>query len=81
MCESAAKRLRLDEIGERPPAVDLDDREPLAITALELWVAGDVDGAKIEGKLGAHSLQHAERGPAEVALGRVVENDAPRRYG
>jgi hypothetical protein len=81
LCEAAAKRVRLDEIGERATAVDLDDGKPLAIAALELGVAGDVNRTQLERNLGAHGLQHPERGRAQVALRRVVENDASRRYG
>jgi hypothetical protein len=81
LCEAAAKRVRLDEIGERTPVVDLDHGKPLAIPALELGVAGDVNRTELERDLRAHRLQHPERGRAQVALRRVVEDDASRRYG
>ena len=44
MCgEFATQSVRWDEVDERSLAVDLDDREPLAVGGLELGDAGDLD--------------------------------------
>ena len=79
MCDLPAERARLDEVRERPLAVDLDDREPLAIAGLELRIAADVDLLQLEPKLVPSRTNDALRGRAEVAALGVVENDA--RYG
>ena len=46
--------VRVDEVGERLLPVDLDDRDALAVRALELWIACDVDLLELEPDLGAH---------------------------
>ena len=42
---------RVDVVHEAPPAVDLDDRDPLAVLRLELGVAVDQDLAQLEAEL------------------------------
>lgn len=79
MCELPAQRIRLDEIRERLFSVDLDDRQPLAISSLEPWVSTDVDLLELEGHFGSHRLDRAPRSRAEVAAFGVVEDDP--RYG
>ena len=69
----------MNEVGERALAVDLDDREPLAVPGLELRVAADVDLLVVERELRTGGLDHAPRGRTEVAPLRVVEDDL--RYG
>ena len=68
------------EVHERPLAVDLDHRQPLAVARLELGVAGDVDLGELELRVRAHGDERLPRPLAEVAAGRVVEDDL-RRYG
>ncbi len=63
----------MDEEGERLDAVDRYDRDPVAETALELGVAGDVDELDV---VAAHLPHHLERTLAEVAAGGVVNGDA-----
>jgi hypothetical protein len=70
----------MHEVRERALAVDLDDRQPLAIPGLEVRIAGDVDLVELERLLGPHRLQHPPRGSAQVALRRVVERDADYGY-
>ena len=79
MCDLPAERARLDEVRERPLAVDLDDREPLAIAGLELRIAADVDLLELEAELFAGGPDDALGGRAQVTALGVVENDA--RYG
>jgi len=62
-------------VGEDPLAVDLDDREPLAVAGLELRVARDVDLLELEAELGAELLELPARPVAEVAALCVVERD------
>jgi hypothetical protein len=66
----------LHEVREGTLAVDLDDRQPLSVASLQLRVAGDVDLLELERLLGTHRSEHALRSRAEVAPGRVVEDDA-----
>jgi hypothetical protein len=73
--QTAAERVRVDVVGEDPLAVDLDDREPLAVAGLELRVAGDVDLLEREAELGAELLELLARPVAEVAALCVVERD------
>jgi hypothetical protein len=67
-------------VDERALAVDLEDRQPLAVARLEPGVAGDVDLAELERPLGSHLLDDRARPVAEMAALRVVEDDL-RRYG
>jgi myo-inositol catabolism protein IolC len=79
LCELAAESVRRDEVGERLLAVDLDHRQQFAEAALELGVTRDVDLLELERLLSSNALEHTARGRAQVAVGRVVEDDA--RYG
>jgi hypothetical protein len=65
----------VDEVDERPLAVDLDHGEPLPIAGLELRVAADVD--LVEGL--AARRQDAAGPLAERAARSAVEDDS--RYG
>ena len=76
MCDLSAERLRLDEVRERPFAVDLHDRKPLAIPRLELRVAADVDLLQLEPELVPRRVEDPPRGFAEVAPLGVEEGDA-----
>ena len=79
LCDLPAESVGLDEVRERPLAVDLDDREPLAIAGLELRIAADVDLLELEAELFAGGPDDALGGRAQVTALGVVENDA--RYG
>jgi hypothetical protein len=43
LCNRTAERVDLEVVREAAAAVDLDDREPLAVLGLEGLVAADVD--------------------------------------
>jgi hypothetical protein len=76
LCELSPQRVRRHEVRERPLPVDLDHRQPLAVAALQLGVAGDVDLLELERDLRPDRLEDAARGRAQVAVGSVVEDDA-----
>ena len=75
MCNRSAEGIDLKVVREAAPAVDLDDREPLAVLGLEGVVALDVDLAEIEPELGLEGPQLLERPFAKVAALRVVDDD------
>jgi hypothetical protein len=62
-------------VDETAPAVDLDDRDPLAVRGLELGIAVDRDLPQLEAELIARSRDDAPGGLAEVAAGRCEEDD------
>jgi len=66
-------------VHERPLAVDLDDRQPLAIPRLELGVAGDVDLVQIELDLAPNLCERALRTLAETAVVGVVNDESRDR--
>ena len=68
----------MHEVREGLYAVDLDDRNPLAVAPLELRVSGDVYLLERELDIGAYAVDGAERRFAEVAAGRVVDPDGMR---
>jgi hypothetical protein len=74
--EAADESLLMDVVGEDALAVDLDDRQPLAVTSLELRVADDVDFFQLERTAGTHAVEHVPSPLAEVAAGRGEERDA-----
>jgi hypothetical protein len=80
LCELSAQRIGLHEVGESSLSVDLNDRQQLAVSSLELGVTGDVDLLELKRLLDPYRLQHAPRGRAQVALGRVEESDANYGY-
>ncbi len=66
---------------ERVLAADLDDRDPLAVSALQLGVTRDVDLLEPERDIATDALEDAPGALAEMAaLGRV-EADERVRYG
>ncbi len=81
MCggQAAAERRLGKVVDERPLAVDLDHRQPLAVACLELRVARDVDLLEVERELRAQRFELAARPLAEVAALGGVEPD--RGYG
>ena len=75
MCNRTTKCVDLEVVGKTAATVDLDDREPLAVFGLERLVAADVDLAQHEAELGLQVPQSSDRGLAEVAPLRVVDDD------
>jgi hypothetical protein len=65
----------VDVVDEAPPAVDLDDGDPLAVRRLELRVAVDRDLAQLEAELVARRGDDAPGRRAEVAARRGVQRD------
>ena len=73
------ERLRLDVIGARTLTVDLDDGDQFSVAGLQLRVAVDLDLLEVKAQLGA-KLSQLLLGPlAEMAAGRLVENDSRGR--
>ena len=70
--QSPPQRVRLDEVGEGPLAVDLDHRDRLAVGRLEPGIAPDVDRLELLAADLAHDL---ERPLAEMAALGVVDPD------
>ena len=66
-------------VDESPLAVDLDDRQPLAVAGLELRVAADVDLFELELVLLPKRCERALGTLAEVAAFGVIQDDL--RYG
>jgi hypothetical protein len=80
LCNRTPEGVHLQVVCKAPPAVDLHDRQPLAILRLERGIAGDVDLAKAEAELRLQLSKLLERALAEVAaLG--VEDDDVGGYG
>ncbi len=75
MCNCSAEGVRLDVVGKSAPAVDLDDRDPLAVFRLQARVAGDVHLSQLERELVPQLGEHAARAVAEVAALGAVEDD------
>jgi hypothetical protein len=73
--QATAERRLGDVVDERLLAVDLDDRQPLAVPRLELQVAGDVDLLELERELRAQRFELAAGPLAEVAALGGVEPD------
>ena len=81
MCaQFATESVGRDVVDESLDAVDLDDGEKLAVALLELRVAGDVDLAQLELELPAQLRQNRASALAQVAAGRVVEDDFAYGY-
>ena len=79
--QSAAKPLRLDVVDEGLTAVDLHDRDQLAVAGLELVVARDVDLPVVEVGLAAEVGELRTRALAEVAALCVEQDDVGAAYG
>jgi hypothetical protein len=75
MCNRASQRIGMDVVHEAAPAVDLHDRDPLAIRSFELGIAVDRDLPQVESELVVRRAHHAPRRLAEVAARRGVEDD------
>jgi hypothetical protein len=72
----SAERLPIDVVDEGALAVDLHDRQPLAVSRLQLGVAADVDLVEVEGHLAADLFEDPTGALAEVAALRVVQRDS-----
>ena len=75
MCNRAPQRVGMDVVHEAAPAVDLHDRDPLAIRRFELGIAVDRDLPQVESELVVRRAHHAPSRCAEVAAGRRIEDD------
>jgi hypothetical protein len=73
LCHTPAEGSRVHVVDERPLVVDLHDRQPLAVPALELGVAVDLD--LLEAVLPELGGQRRARPLAEVAAAPAVEDD------
>jgi hypothetical protein len=76
----AAERVRRNVVDERLRAVDLDDGNQLAVAIFELLGHRDVDLSQVEAELVAQPVQGRSGALAQVAAGRVIEDDLGR-YG
>jgi hypothetical protein len=76
----ATKSIGIHVIDESALAVDLHNRQPLAILRLEPRVPADVDLVEIEVGLFADLLKNRARAFAEVAALRVIQDDLMDRY-
>jgi hypothetical protein len=75
LCNRFPERVGVHVIDETAPAVDLDDRDPLAVPGLELGIAVDRHLPQLEAELVARSRDDAPRRLAEVAARRGEEDD------
>ena len=62
-------------VGETPPPVDLDDRDPLAVLRLETGIPVDRDLLQLEAELVPCSGDDAPGRLAEMAARRGIEDD------
>ena len=76
----ATKSLWIHVIDESALAVDLHNRQPLAILRLESRVPADVDLVELEVGLLADLFENRARAFAEVAALRVIEDDLTDKY-
>jgi hypothetical protein len=75
LCNRAAERVRLHVVRKTAPAVDLHDRDPLPVGALQPLVAADVDLPQLELQLPSQAREDGPRALAQVAVLRVVDDD------
>jgi hypothetical protein len=75
--ENGAQVILVDLVPEALDAVDLDQRNPLAVPPLEVGIGRDVDKLEI---VTAHGPDSLDGGLTEMAPGRRVHDDA-RRIG
>jgi hypothetical protein len=76
----ATKSIGIHVIDESALAVDLHDRQPLAILRLELRISADVDLVELEVGLFSDLFENRARAFAEVAGLRVIQDDLTDRY-
>ena len=75
MCKRPPQRVGVHVVDETAPAVDLHDRDPLAVRGLELWIAVDRHLAQLEPELVVCGCDDAPGSRAEMAARRGEEND------
>jgi hypothetical protein len=80
LCELAAQRVGRNEVDERLLAVDLHDRDQLAVARLELRISVDRDLLQLEAELVARGDDRFPSALAQVAPGSAIEPDESR-YG
>jgi hypothetical protein len=76
----ATKSIWIHVINESALAVDLHDRQPLAILRLEPRNSADVDLVELEVGPFAHLFESRARAFAEVAALRVIQDDPTDKY-
>ena len=75
MCNRLTQRVGVYVVDEAPPAVDLHDRDPLAVGGLQLGIAVDRHLPQFEADLVPGRRDDAPSRLAQVAAGRGVEDD------
>jgi hypothetical protein len=78
--EFATKRIWIEVVDESTLAVDLYDREPLAVARLQLRIPADVDFIELEVDLLSNLLENRARAFAEVATLRAIQDDSRDKY-
>jgi hypothetical protein len=76
----ATKSILIHVIDESTLAVDLHDRQPLAILRLEPRIPADVDLVELEVGLFSDLFENRARAFTEVAALRVIQDDLTDRY-
>jgi hypothetical protein len=76
----ATKSIWIHVIDESPLAVDLHNRQPLAILRLEPRIPADVGLLEFEVGLFADLFENQARAFAEVAAFRVIQDDLTDKY-
>jgi hypothetical protein len=75
LCNRSTEGVGLHVVREPAPAVDLHDRDPLAVLGLEGLVAGDVHLAQVEAELPVQLGDDAAGPLAQVAARGVIQDD------
>jgi len=75
LCNRPPQRVGVHVVDEPPPAVDLHNRDPLAVRGLEPGIAVDRDLAQLEAELVPRSRNDPAGSSAEVAARRGEEDD------
>ena len=76
----ATKRIWIHVVDESALAIDLHNRQPLAILRLEPWIPADVDFLELEVGLFADLFENRARAFAELAALRVIQDDLMDKY-
>ena len=76
----ATKSIWIHVIDESALAVDLHNRQPLAILRLEPRIPADVDFLELEVGLFADLFENRARAFAELAALRVIQDDPTDKY-
>ena len=76
----ATKSIWIHVVDESALAIDLHNRQPLAILRLEARIPADVDLVELEVSLFADLFEDRARAFAEVAALRVIQDDPTDKY-